>query len=86
MTDVRAIARALGGEVIGSNRVLAPGPGHSNKDRSLSIRLSQHTADGFVVHSFAGDDWRECHRHVRSLLGTAPHPERPPVVLAGAAR
>jgi putative DNA primase/helicase len=79
VSDLRKIARALGGEVIGRDRVLAPGPGHSNKDRSLSVRVSQHAADGFVVHSFAGDDWRECHHHVRSLLGTAPPAERPPV-------
>jgi putative DNA primase/helicase len=37
--SLRALARALGGVVAGS-QVLAPGPGHGPKDRSLSIRLS----------------------------------------------
>src|SRR4051812_11164726 len=75
MTDVRTISRALGGEVIGSDQVLAPGPGHSPKDRSLSVRLSQHAPDGFIVHSHAGDDWRQCRDHVRSRLGMRT-PER----------
>jgi hypothetical protein len=33
------IARALGGEVAGG-QALAPGPGHSPKDRSMCVRLS----------------------------------------------
>src|SRR5260221_11944123 len=37
--DLRAIARALGGEVSG-RRVLAPGPQHSPKDRSLCVSLA----------------------------------------------
>jgi hypothetical protein len=36
--DVRAMARALGGEVAGRDTVVAPGPGHSRRDRSLSVR------------------------------------------------
>jgi hypothetical protein len=32
--DLRSIARALGGEISG-NQVLAPGPGHGPRDRSL---------------------------------------------------
>ena len=36
--DLRGIARALGGEVAGA-QVLAPGPGHGPRDRSLSVRL-----------------------------------------------
>jgi hypothetical protein len=39
MHDVRAIAHALGGDVLGGDRILCPGPGHSSADRSLSIRL-----------------------------------------------
>jgi hypothetical protein len=62
----REIARALGGEVIGRDRVAAPGPNHSKRDRSLSILI---TSDGFVVHSFSGDDWRVCRDHVRAALG-----------------
>ncbi len=63
-----AIARALGGDVC-SQQVLAPGPGHSSRDRSLSVRLSPHAPDGFVVHSFSGDDWRRCADYVREKLG-----------------
>jgi putative DNA primase/helicase len=69
LSDLRAIARALGGEVAGLDQVLAPGPGHRPKDRSLSVRLSQHAPEGFIVHSYAGDHWRDCRDHVRSLLG-----------------
>jgi hypothetical protein len=36
IADLRSLARALGGEVVG-RQVLAPGPGHSRRDRSLSI-------------------------------------------------
>jgi hypothetical protein len=66
--DLRAIARALGGNVSGG-QVLAPGPGHSPKDRSLSIALEAAAPDGFVVNSFADDDWRTCRDHVRQRLG-----------------
>src|SRR5215203_5552539 len=65
--NTRNIARALGGDVAGRDRVLAPGPGHSPADRSLQVTLggSEH----FLVHSFAGDDWRRCRDHVRQRLG-----------------
>ena len=63
------IARLLRGDVIG-NRVLVPGPPpHSSKDRSLSIWLSPSVADGFLVHSFAGDDFRICRDYVATALG-----------------
>ena len=62
------IARALKGQVQGS-QVLAPGPGHSPKDRSLSIRLSDASPDGFVVFSHAGDDFRTCRDYVADALG-----------------
>ena len=40
---------------------LVPGPGHSSKDRSLKV----WEADGQVyVHSFAGDDWRDCRAYL----------------------
>jgi putative DNA primase/helicase len=55
MTNHSAIARALGGEVQG-RQVLAPGLGHSRRDRSLAIRLDPRAPDGLLVHSFAGDD------------------------------
>lgn len=69
MIDARAIARALGGDVVAHNTIAAPGPGHSRKDRSLTIKLDPGAPDGFVVFSHAGDDWRDCRDHVREQLG-----------------
>lgn len=63
--DPRTLAAALGGEAHG-NRVLAPGPGHSPQDRSLSVLCN---GDDFVVHSFAGDDPLECRDYVRGKAG-----------------
>lgn len=65
----RALARALGGDAVGSNRVLAPGPGHSPRDRSLSVLIDPNAPNGFLVTSFSGDDWRDCRDHVLGLLG-----------------
>ena len=62
------LARLLGGDVSGS-QVLAPGPGHTRRERSLSIMLSPSAPDGFVVTSFAGDDFRACRDYVRGRLG-----------------
>jgi len=62
------LAAALGGEVSGG-QVLAPGPGHSPKDRSLSIKIDASKPDGIVVHSFAGDDPLKCKDHVRERAG-----------------
>jgi hypothetical protein len=67
--DVRAAARALGGDLSGHNGVVCPGPGHSHQDRSLSIKFDPSAPDGFVVHSFAGDDPIICRDHVRERLG-----------------
>jgi hypothetical protein len=65
--DIRSIAHALGGDVSGrSARV--PGPGHSPADRSLSISLADNQ-DGFICHSFAGDDPIHCKDYVREKLG-----------------
>lgn len=69
MTAARDLARRLGGEAVGANRILAPGPGHSARDRSLSVTIDERAPDGFVVNSFAGDDWRACRDHVREAIG-----------------
>ena len=77
--DLKSIAHALGGEV-SRRQVLCPGPGHSPKDRSLSVRFLN--GDKFIIHSFAEQDWRECRDHVAALLGLeggAPAP-RPALV------
>jgi putative DNA primase/helicase len=65
--SLQSIARALGGEVSG-RRVRAPGPGHSPKDRSLAISISNDVPDGFVLHSFANDHWKDCRDYVRQKL------------------
>jgi hypothetical protein len=80
---LRNIALALNGEVVGA-QVVAPGPRHSRRDRSLTIRLSPSAPDGLLVFSHAGDDWRDCRDYVRERLGidpngwkTRPAPARP---------
>ena len=72
--DPRAVARTLGGSVSGCN-VLAPGPGHSRADRSLSIKIDPAAPDSFIVHSFAGDSPITCRDYVRAALGLGG-PER----------
>lgn len=64
--SIKQAAHLLGGNIAGRNRVLCPGPGHSRRDRSLSVTF---TDSGFLVHSFAGDDFRECRDHVKATLG-----------------
>jgi len=70
--DLRDIARALDGEISG-RQVLAPGPGHSRRDRSMSVRLSAQAPDGFIVFSHAGDDFAACRDHVADRLGLGRH-------------
>ena len=67
--DARSIARALGGDVVGRDQVVAPGPGHSRNDRSLSIYISATAPDGFRTHSHAGDNWQDCRDYVKDKLG-----------------
>ena len=67
MLSLNQIASALGGHV-SRDQVLAPGPGHSPKDRSLSITLADNQ-DGFICHSFCGDDPMECKDYIRSKIG-----------------
>ena len=69
MMDLRSIARALGGDVAGRNQVVFPGPGHTLKDRSASLRIDPSAPGGFTVHSFVGDDPLELKDHVRAALG-----------------
>ena len=72
MIDLRAAARALGGDVIGRDAVAAPGPGHSPRDRSLTVKFDPRAPDGFLVYSHCDDDWRDCRDHVRARLGLPP--------------
>jgi RecA-family ATPase len=71
LTDLQTLAKALGGEV-NHRQVLAPGPGHSASDSSLSVKLDSNAPDGFLVHSFAGDDPIACRDHVREKAGLEP--------------
>src|SRR5262245_41223022 len=69
--SLKALAEKLGGEVRG-DEVFAPGPNHSDADRSMSVRPDDNAPDGFLVHSFAGDDAIACKDYVRKKLGLAP--------------
>ncbi|MEH6725986.1 MAG: toprim domain-containing protein [Hyphomicrobiales bacterium] len=62
------IAAALGGQVNNLTNVTAPGPGHGASDGSLSVTISPTVSDGFIVHSFSGQGWRECKDYVRDKL------------------
>jgi predicted P-loop ATPase len=74
MLSVKALAKALGGEAHGDH-VLAPGPGHSPADRSLSIKP---LPDGdLLVHSFAGDDPIACKDYARQRAGMPPWQPQP---------
>jgi Toprim domain-containing protein len=67
MMDLRTLRAALGGE-ISAGQLLCPGPGHSPRDRSMSVRLAPND-DGFIVYSHSGDDWATCKDYVRERLG-----------------
>ncbi|WLS03103.1 DUF7146 domain-containing protein [Shinella oryzae] len=64
--DIKTAARLLGGDA-SRNRVSCPGPGHSKRDRSLSVTF--HADGTFSTTSFAGDDFRDCRDHVKAKLG-----------------
>jgi hypothetical protein len=74
LPPIAKIAELLDGDVQGG-QVLCPGPGHGTGDRSLSVKPDSADREGFVIHSFAGDDWKECRAHVRSRLGL-PEPKQ----------
>jgi hypothetical protein len=68
MLDLRTLRQTLGGE-ISSGSLRCPGPGHSAADRSLSVKLDNEAPEGFLVHSFAGDDPIICRDYVRTKAG-----------------
>jgi len=64
MTLHRIVA-ALGGDLhSGGRRANVPGPGHSARDRSVSLLL---TDDRLVIHGFGGSDWRSVRDHLHDL-------------------
>jgi hypothetical protein len=82
--SLEEICRAIGGEICGEE-VLAPGPGHSDKDRSLCVKLSRENNRGYIVHSFSGDDPIRCRDYVAEKLGQpawAPAPRSYSPVMA----
>ncbi|OAS25983.1 DUF7146 domain-containing protein [Methylobacterium platani] len=69
LLDIRTIAHALQGEIVGRDRALVPGPGHSRTDRSLSVWIDPTAPEGYRVHSFASDPFEECRDYVRDAVG-----------------
>ena len=67
--SVHQIVAALGGQVTGPDTCNVPGPGHSAKDKSLSIKIDPTAPDGFLVYGHAGDDAIECKDWIRQTLG-----------------
>ncbi len=59
LPDLRDIVSRLGGELsAGGRQANIPGPGHTPKDRSLSLRVSDD-GERILFNSFAGDSARE---------------------------
>ncbi len=69
MSDLRQMAVALGGRVVGDH-VECPGPGHSRKDHSLSVwpAPSKRRGPPISIFSRAGDDWKTAIDHAARLL------------------
>lgn len=64
MRDLRDIVREHGGDLYAGGRAaIIPGPHHSRRDRSLSLRLSDD-GERVIFHSFAGDDCRDIMKHL----------------------
>lgn len=70
MLTAHDIAATFGGKAHG-HKATIPGPGHSRLDASLLVILDPDAPDGFRVHSFAGDDFRDCRDYVKQGLGIA---------------
>jgi hypothetical protein len=76
MLTLDYIAHRMRGEIV-SGQVKCPGPGHSPKDRSVSIKLSQTAPGGLVVYSHAQDDNLKVKDWVLQQLGKEPfRPQR----------
>jgi len=71
--DPKEIAYKLGGEILSNGNILVPGPGHSEKDRSLSIKIDSEKPFGYVHHSFAEDDPRVCQDYINDLLNLSKY-------------
>jgi AAA domain len=74
--SLNEIAQRMGGEISG-NQVKCPGPGHSFKDRSVTIKVEPLAPGGLVVYSHAQDDNLKCKDYVLQKLGLEPFRPRP---------
>ncbi len=83
-TLARDVVRHLGGDWLG-HYGLAPGPGHSKKDRSLKIKPHPSDNGDIILYSFAGEDWRDLKDELRRK-GVLPAKDfgaaRPPDAIA----
>jgi RecA-family ATPase len=71
MLTLETLRKSLGGKIT-NGQLLCPGPGHSAKDESLSIKLDPGAPDGMLVHSFADDDPIVCKDYIREKCGLPP--------------
>lgn len=67
MSRLERIVAACGGILLdGGARALIPGPNHSHKDRSVSLRLTE--GGRILIHCFSPkDDWRDVRRALANL-------------------
>jgi hypothetical protein len=67
MSLLERIVAACGGILLdGGARALIPGPNHSHKDRSVSLRLTEEGR--ILIHCFSPkDDWRDVRRALTDL-------------------
>lgn len=67
MSRLERIVAACGGILLdGGTRALIPGPNHSHKDRSVSLRLTEEGR--ILIHCFSPkDDWRDVRRALAEL-------------------
>jgi len=67
MSPLERIVAACGGILLdGGTRALIPGPNHSHKDRSVSLRLTEEGR--ILIHCFSPkDDWRDVRRALADL-------------------
>lgn len=65
--DLYELRERIGGQVYdGGQRWVGPGPNHSRKDRSLSVRLEGGRP---LIHSFGGDSFSDCAKHLGLARG-----------------
>lgn len=64
--EIRELARRLGGDVAGWDRVRCPGPNRPPEDRSLLVKAN---GPSFTMVSNVGDSLRDCQAYIRQRLG-----------------